>query len=120
MLRSVLTADNKSTSVNYITNTGLISSLSKLNGTNILFSYEKNGRVKDVNYSEPERSVTPQLKNLIFWQKIAGLNNRLTSVKYGLNSTGIVAFMNRTSDSETWVVNASTASIFKSWYLVTF
>lgn len=49
MLRSLITNDNRSYSFNYLGNTGLLTSRTELTDKVTLFSYEKNGKVKEVN-----------------------------------------------------------------------
>ncbi len=48
MLRSITTADNKTVNFNYLSNTGLLTSKVESNGQTIMFSYEKNGKIKEV------------------------------------------------------------------------
>jgi hypothetical protein len=50
MLKSITTNDNRSYSFNYLGNTGLLTSRTELNDRVTLFSYEKNGKLKEVNY----------------------------------------------------------------------
>ena len=49
MLRNLITNDNRSYSFNYLGNTGLLTSRTELTDKVTLFSYEKNGKVKEVN-----------------------------------------------------------------------
>ena len=49
MLRSITAPDNKTIAFNYLANSGLLISKTESNDQTTLFSYDKNGKIKEVS-----------------------------------------------------------------------
>ena len=93
MLRSITFGDNKTTSFSYLANTGLLTSKVDSAGMRYTFSYEKNGRIKEI--IEP--------------------NNILTNINYFINASGVVTSLDRSDGyREEWISNKTTTNIYKS------